>query len=76
MSKINSALFVTEFTVRDPETKAIVTLAVYKHEQSGGMFAVDSSFLEQNFEDDETPMISDPFNNDALVELDKLEVED
>lgn len=76
MSKINSALFVTEFTVRDPETKGIVTLAVYKHEQSGGMFAVDSSFIEQNFEDDETPMISDPFNNDSFVELDKLEDKD
>jgi hypothetical protein len=75
MSKINSALFVTEVRINDPETKATVVLAVYKHEQSGGMFAIDSSFIEQNFEDDETPMISDPFNNDSFVELDKLEEE-
>jgi len=67
--KVLSATFVTEITVIDPDSKGEVAIAIYKHDVSGGMFGVDSSFIEQNFEDDEKPTIADPFNNNCLVEL-------
>jgi hypothetical protein len=69
MAKINTAIFVGEVTVTDPDTKQPVQVTMYKHEQSGGMFGIDSSFIEQNFEDDETPMITDPFNTESFIEL-------
>lgn len=67
--KVLSATFVTEVKVIDPDSKGEVGIAIYKHDHSGGMFGVDSSFIEQNFEDDENPIIADPFNNNCLVEL-------
>jgi putative methionine-R-sulfoxide reductase with GAF domain len=69
MTKINSATFVQEVTIVDPQTKGNVTVSIFKHDQSGGIFGVDSSFIEQSFDDDETAMIADPFNNNSLVEL-------
>lgn len=70
MEKINSATFVEEITVIDPDTKGEVKITVFKHDQSGGMFAVDSSFIESVFEDDDTNiMLPDLFNNNAQVEL-------
>lgn len=74
--KTNTATFVKEVTVIDPDTQAEVKVSIYKHDNSGGMFGIDSSFIEQNFEDEETPMIADPFNNDSIVELwDEIEGE-
>jgi hypothetical protein len=70
--KINTALFVSQVTVTDPDTGNPVQVSIYKHENSGGMFGVDSSFIEQNFEDDETPMVADPFNNESFVELHEI----
>ena len=58
----NSAEFVKEITVIDPDSKAPVELAVFKHNETGGMFAVDSSYLDQCFDDDIDPMIPDPFS--------------
>jgi hypothetical protein len=76
MAKLRTSEFVGEVTVTDPDTQADVTLEVYKHE-NGGMFAVDSSFLAQEFEEDETPVLPDPFGkiNDT-VELITIEVSD
>lgn len=48
--------------IKDPDTNGNVTLEVYKHE-NGGIFAVDSSYLEQNFEDDKYPVIPDLFED-------------
>jgi hypothetical protein len=67
---MNKAKFVKEITVTDPDTKGKVQLSVYKH-PNGGMFAIDSSFIEQIFEDDETVRIPDPldfvmFDKDSL----------
>lgn len=59
------AKFVNEITVIDPDTKGEVQLAVYKHE-NGGMFAIDSSYLEQVATEHETEdcyVIPDPFAN-------------
>lgn len=66
--KINSAKFVNNVIVIDPDNGNEVQLDVYKH-QSGGMLAVDTSFIVDNYDDDEPVMIADPFNNNALVEL-------
>jgi hypothetical protein len=63
----NRAKFVKEITVEDPDTGSSVELEVYKHE-NGGMFAIDSSYLDQVAEEEEglgeTPeaVIMDPFS--------------
>ena len=70
---MNIAQFVKEITVIDPDTKGEVEISVFKHE-NGGMFAIDSSYLVQEFEDDCDPIIPDPFftqnqseDNDVVV---------
>lgn len=55
-----TAKFVEEVTVVDPDTKGEVELSVFKH-QNGGMFAIDSSFLIQVSDEDDDPVIADPF---------------
>jgi hypothetical protein len=61
---MKTAKFVKEITVIDPDSKGEVNLSVYKHE-GGGMFAIDSSFLDQvvRTDDYDRPIISDPFND-------------
>ena len=56
------AKFVREIEVEDPDSKDTVHMAVYKHE-NGGMFAVDSSYVEQVLaeSDDGSLQIYDPF---------------
>jgi hypothetical protein len=65
---INTATFVTEVTVIDPDSKGEVELSVLKHE-GGGMFAIDSSYLVECFEDDIDPILDDPFNAGQLLKL-------
>jgi hypothetical protein len=64
------AKFVKEVVVDDPDTRGEVHLAVYKHE-NGGMFAIDSSYIEQVLDpEDDGPMsIPDPFDRDGLQTL-------
>jgi hypothetical protein len=57
---MKTAKLVQEITVIDPDSKGDVQLTVYKHE-NGGMFAMDSSFLDQCCDDDSYPVIQDPF---------------
>lgn len=59
------AKYVTEITVTDPDTGGLVELDVFKHE-NGGMFAIDASFLDQGYEDDEDPVILDPFTDPTI----------
>jgi len=62
---MNTAKFVKEITVVDPDTGGDVQMEVWKHE-GGGMFAIDSSYLDQ-CTDPEYPVIPDPFSaNDAV----------
>ena len=65
----NSAEYVKEVTVKDPDSKAPVEMTVFKHTDSGAMFAIDSSYLEQCFDDDTDPVIPDPFNPEQYVTL-------
>jgi len=62
------AKFVKEISVIDSDNESIVQLSIYKHE-NGGMFAIDSSYLEQTFDDEETPEIPDIFNENSNVRL-------
>lgn len=61
---MKKAYFVREITEIDPDTKLPVELEVYKHE-NGGMFAVDSSFLDQvaRTDDFDRPIIPDPLTD-------------
>ena len=65
---MNKAKFVKEISIEDPDTKNDVQLSVYKHE-GGGIFAIDSSFLDQCCDDDSYPIIADPFNHTEDVML-------
>jgi hypothetical protein len=69
MAKISIAVLVKEVTVIDPDTKGEVKVSIYKHEDANAMFGIDASFIDQNFDDDEIPMIADPFTSDRFVEL-------
>ena len=64
-----SAEFVKEIEVKDPDSKAQVAMSVFKHNESGAMFAIDSSYLDQCFDDDQDPVIPDPFNKEFEITL-------
>lgn len=66
---MNTAKYTGEVTVIDPDSKLPVEVSMFKHNESGGMFGVDSSYLEQSFEDDIEPVIADPFNIGKAVIL-------
>jgi len=60
---MQTAKFIKQIEVTDPDTNGAVSLAVYKHE-NGGMFAIDDTFVEQeadNILDDDRAIIVDPF---------------
>lgn len=65
-----TAHLVEEITVIDPDTKGEIQLAVYKHE-GGGMFAIDSSFLDQvvRTDDFDRPIIPDPFSGNGVQKI-------
>jgi len=56
-------------TVTDPDRNYPVEITLFKHEQSNGIFAIDTSYIEQVFDDDEIIIINDPFNSDYKVKL-------
>lgn len=64
-----TATFIQEIEIKDPQSNYPVKVAMFKHDSAGAIFGIDSSFLEQCFEDEENPVVADPFNNEALVEL-------
>jgi hypothetical protein len=72
---ISKAKFVKEIVVEDPDTGSLIE--IYKH-QNGGMFGIDSSYVDQVLgEDDETePCVPDIFyptgNSNHLVILEGL----
>jgi hypothetical protein len=66
---MTTAKLVKEITVIDPDSKGEVELSVYKHE-NGGMFAIDSSFLDQvvNTDEFDRPIVPDPFSDSGVEE--------
>ena len=72
MPEIPKAKFSEEIVVKDPDTGNLIEMEVYKH-PNGGMFAIDSSFLDQNC--DERPLIPDPFyqgEGESMIILEDL----
>ena len=65
---MNTAKYVKEVTITDPDTKLNVEIAIFKHNQSGGMFAIDSSYLN-TFDDEIDPVIADVFNTGRYLKL-------
>lgn len=68
---MTTAKFVKEITVTDPDSKGLVKITIFKHE-NGGMFGVDASLLmdlDQCFEVDEDLLIQDPLNEEGKVIL-------
>jgi hypothetical protein len=59
---MNKAKFIKIITVIDPDSKGEIELSIYKHE-NGGMFAMDSNFLDQCCDEDTYPVIPDPFES-------------
>ena len=62
---MDSANFVTEVTVIDPDSKGEVQVSIFK-DSSNGMFGIDSSFIEQNFEDDEDIIVKNPLSGELV----------
>ena len=60
---IGEAHHVEEVTVYDPDTQLPVDIAIFKDQQSGGMFGVDASFLMTLSEDDP---VNHPFNGNPI----------
>ena len=69
LDELPKAKLVKEITVVDPDTTGEVKLTVYKSEQNGAMFAMDSSFLDQCYEDEIYPIISNPFETEGNLML-------
>tara|TARA_Y100000996_G_C22492631_1_gene630876 strand:+ start:871 stop:1080 length:210 start_codon:yes stop_codon:yes gene_type:complete len=68
---MSKAISVTEVTVIDPQSGGDVQVSIFKDPDSGGMFGIDSSFLEQNFEDEGDVYVKNPFvPHSDLIELD------
>lgn len=63
------AKFVDEVTVIDPDTKLSVEVEIFKH-PNGGMIGIDSSFLDQCTDDDNYPVVLDPFVD--IIDKDNL----
>jgi len=57
---MNTAKFVKEVVVVDPDSKGEVAMSVFKHE-AGAMFAIDSSYIDQCLPEDGDCYIPDPF---------------
>ena len=64
------AIYVTEVTVTDPDSKQPVDLEVWKDPQSGGLLAVDASFVERV-----EGIILSPFNRGTVLHLSERAVE-
>lgn len=66
---MSKAVLISEVTVTDPDTGGEVQVSIFKDKTSGGIFGVDSSFIEQTFEDEEEVIVNSPFAVNKLVEL-------
>lgn len=59
------AKYIETISVIDPDSGSLVPMCVFK-EKSGGMFAVDESYIEQCLEDEEDTIPS-PFDNGRVI---------
>jgi len=59
-----SAKFIREIEVKDPDTGGVVEVELWKDSESGGIFGIDSSFLDQVRDE-----ILSPFNQKTVLVL-------
>ena len=65
---MKDTIFLKEITVVDTsEDNAEVQLLIFKDVKSNGVFGIDSSFIEQNFNNDEEIQIIEPINNTKVT---------
>jgi hypothetical protein len=64
----SEAKFISETAVTDPDSHSLVNLTIFKDQTSGSLFALDSSFLEQEDVDE----IISPFNPPIVLEFVKF----
>jgi len=57
---MNRAKMFAEITVIDPDTKGEVEVSMFKHE-NGGIFGIDTSYIDQCLPEDGDCFIPDPF---------------
>ena len=62
--KLSTAKYITEVQISDPDSNMPVNVAIYK-ESTGGMFGVDSSYVEQ-----EIGKVFSPIGNGELELID------
>ena len=62
------AKFFKEITVIDPDTNGNVEISLFKHE-NGGIFGIDSSYIEQCMPEEGDAFINDPFNKKGKILL-------
>ena len=62
--------YVTEIEIIDPDTNAPVSISVYKEIENGGIFAIDSSYIDQVFEDGEDIIVNSLFHNNETILID------
>ena len=67
--KTMKATFVKEITVIDPDSGGEVELEVWKDPSTGGIFALDASFLDQVKD-----IIRSPFDPSVALELSETEL--
>lgn len=67
--KNTTAKFIKEISVTDPDTGNEINVAIYKELESGGMFGVDSSYVEDVLDEDK-PEVPSVFNNGICLLLD------
>lgn len=65
---MKTAKFVIEVNVVDPDTSGLVQVSIFKH-QNGGMFGIDSSYIEQVLPEEGDCKISDPLNEKGKIKL-------
>ena len=62
----SKAKFIKEISLTDNDGNE-VTIEVYQHE-NGGVFGIDSSFLEESCDDDTYPIIPNPFGSNLEID--------
>ena len=64
------AKLVKEIRIKDPETRGLKWVAIYKHE-NGGMFGVESDYLDKVFDNEAPVLVPDMFGifklNDGVL---------
>lgn len=67
---MKEAKFIQEITITDPDSKAPVQVSIYKEIEGGGMFGIDSSYIQQVFDEDESIIIDSVFANGKIELID------